>query len=104
MDKSAYPKDWKRRVQARCKLVGDCCERCGVPYGALRISKKTGLWYVVYLQGCHPLELHGDPEADVMALCQSCHNQYDAPYRAQMRRQQKKPARVQMTSRARPSE
>lgn len=90
MDQSAYPKDWKRRVQARRKLVGDCCERCGVPYGALRISKKTGLWYVVYLQGCHLLELHGDPGADVMALCQSCHNQYDAPYRAQMRRQQKK--------------
>ncbi len=86
MDKSAYPPGWRKKVEARRKEVGDCCERCGVPHGALRISKKSGLLYVVYLQGCHPLEHHGDPEADVMALCQSCHNQYDAPYRAQIRR------------------
>jgi hypothetical protein len=95
MDRSAYPKDWKRRVQARRQHVGDCCERCGVPHGALRISQKTGLLYVVYLQGCHPLERHGDPEADVLALCQSCHNQYDASYRAQ-RRRKKTQARLDM--------
>lgn len=93
MDRKLYPKNWeeismsiRRRSWGRCEWVDSEDNRCeeinGLP--ALRFNGR------VVLTVAH---MNHDPqdnrEGNLMALCQKCHNRYDAKHRAKNRRRKK---------------
>lgn len=91
-NKNRYPRDWKEislRVRDR---AGNRCEQCGVGNGAC-IERRGGRLVRVVLTVAH---MDHQPEncrdENLKALCQKCHNAYDAPMRArgvkQRRREQ----------------
>jgi 5-methylcytosine-specific restriction endonuclease McrA len=80
-NKKRYPADWKA---IRDKILLECqnkCEWCGVENGTMRGDKK------IVLTIAH---LDHTPEncvrENLQALCQKCHNGYDAKHRTQTRK------------------
>ena len=72
-----YPDDWEEKARACKQQAGWCCQFCGVPEGALRVSERTGVVYQVHLAAAH---LDHDPwnsQARLAALCPTCHARYD---------------------------
>lgn len=83
-----YPSNWKEIRQQILDRAHNHCEFCGVLNGLSTYNGKK--WYTVVLTIAH---LDHDPTnndpANLRALCQRCHLQYDAKHHAQTRRQTK---------------
>jgi 5-methylcytosine-specific restriction endonuclease McrA len=80
-NKKRYPPNWP---EIRKKILDECknrCEFCGVENGIIRDGKR------IVLTIAH---LDHTPEncarENLRALCQKCHNKYDAKHRAQTRK------------------
>lgn len=104
-NKQRYPQDWKRIRAAILERAKDRCEFCGAPNHALghwgddqfvrvpkRIAQTPGICYIrgicrkvirIVLTVAHldHTPENCDPE-NLRALCQRCHNRYDAKTRA----------------------
>lgn len=90
-NKKRYPKNWKQIRASILQRAGNCCEFCGVENYS-RIEKRDdegrflGFGGRVVLTIAH---LDHTPEncdpSNLKALCQRCHNQYDAKHRAETR-------------------
>lgn len=77
MQQYLYPSDWRARAYACLKRAGWRCEACGVPQGVLRVSKRSKQPYIVYLHAAHVNHDPDNQEAELRALCASCHLHYD---------------------------
>lgn len=77
MQQHLYPTDWHARAYACLKRAGWRCEACGVPQGILRVGKRSKQPYIVYLHAAHVNHDPDNQEAELRALCPSCHLQYD---------------------------
>lgn len=79
-EKGRYPKDWKAISTSVKEEQGWCCKWCGARHG--EPHPFTGS--KVILTTAH---LDHQPEncakENLAALCQLCHNRYDAPHRRQ---------------------
>src|SRR5260370_12546034 len=73
-----YARNWKALALA-CKAHARWhCEVCGVAHGTKRTSHRTGVVYTVFLHAAHTT-LHdtGNPNPTLLALCPTCHGQFD---------------------------
>lgn len=90
-NKSRYPSNWKEIRQQILKRANNRCEFCGRVNHSMVLNEKTGKMIKVVLTIAH---LNHTPEdcrpENLRALCQRCHNQYDAKHRAETRKQHKK--------------
>jgi 5-methylcytosine-specific restriction endonuclease McrA len=80
-NKKRYPPNWK---EIRAGILAECenkCEFCGVENYSVRGGKKIVLT-IAHLD--HTPENCG--RENLRALCQKCHNGYDAKHRIQTRR------------------
>jgi 5-methylcytosine-specific restriction endonuclease McrA len=80
-NKGRYPADWKA---IRARILEDCqnkCEFCGVENHSVRGGKKIVLT-IAHLDHV-PEHCARD---NLRALCQRCHNTYDAKHRVQTRK------------------
>lgn len=94
-NKSLYPSNWKEIRSHILQRANNRCEFCGVENHTLRyrgvshdgmeIPPARIVLTIAHLdhnpQNCDPSNLR--------ALCQRCHNRYDAKHRAETRRQTK---------------
>ena len=90
-NKKRYPKNWKQIRAQILERAGDCCEFCGVENHTYVMKAGTEdwthpKWVKVVLTIAH---LDHTPEncdpSNLRALCQRCHNKYDAAHRATTR-------------------
>lgn len=85
-NKYRYPKNWKQIRESILVRAGNCCEFCGVENHTYRFNSKTGKNARIVLTIAH---LDHTPEncdpSNLRALCQRCHNQYDAEHRKETR-------------------
>lgn len=88
-NKARYPKNWKEIRAAILKRAGNHCEFCGVPNHVLRRNGQgKEVKIVLTIAHLDHQPENCDPE-NLRALCQRCHNQYDASHRAETRRMTK---------------
>ena len=85
MQHQLYPTDWKLRAHACLARAGYRCEACGTPHGVLRVGRRSKSPYVVYLHAAHVNHDPDNPQAELRALCPTCHMKHD-------RRTERKPA------------
>ena len=90
-NKSRYPKDWKQIRNRILLRAGNRCEFCGVENHSMRLNPKTGKVVKIILTIAHldHIPEHCDPD-NLRALCQKCHNTYDAKHRKETRANNKK--------------
>lgn len=83
-NRDRYPKNWKQIRAAILERAHNRCEFCGVENHTMRLNPKTGKEARIVLTVAH---LNHEPEdcrpENLRALCQRCHNQYDAKHRAE---------------------
>lgn len=72
-----YPPNWEALAWVCKEQAGWCCQFCGVAHGTLMRSRRTGLWYPVYLAAAHLDHDPWNPFPRLAALCPSCHGKYD---------------------------
>lgn len=81
-NKARYPANWKEIRANILRRADNKCEFCGIDNYALTIHRKRVVLTIAHLdhtpENCAPENLR--------ALCQKCHNQYDAKHRAETRR------------------
>ena len=77
MHHSLYPSDWKLRAAACLARAGYRCEDCGTPHGVLRVGNRSKSPYIVYLHAAHFNHDPENPQAELRALCPSCHMKHD---------------------------
>lgn len=81
-NKARYPKDWpaiSKRIRER---ADNLCEHCGVPNGSRR-ENAVGKMVTIVLTVAHfDHQPENCADENLAALCQKCHNNYDAPTRA----------------------
>lgn len=86
-NKARYPKNWKEIRAQILQRARNRCEFCGVENHSIRVNPKTGKEVKIILTIAH---LNHKPEdcrpENLRALCQRCHNQYDAKHRAETRK------------------
>lgn len=89
-NRSRYPTNWKQIRADILKRADNRCEFCGVENHSMRLNSKTGKEVKIILTIAH---LNHEPEdcraENLKALCQRCHNRYDAKHRAETRRMTK---------------
>ena len=81
-NKSRYPNNWK---EIRAKILdraGHRCEFCGIENYAIRENGSKVVLTIAHLD--HTPE--NCSEDNLKALCQKCHNSYDAKHRAETRK------------------
>lgn len=95
-NKSRYPKDWKLIREKILGRAGNKCEgiygeKCGVANHAVvrrylkqDLSNFKDIKIVLTIAHMDHTPENNDP-SNLRALCQRCHNQYDAKFRAQNR-------------------
>lgn len=90
-----YPKDWKQIRQRILERADNRCEWCGVENHTYRLNPKTGKQAYIVLTIAHLDHdpSHCDPD-NLRALCQRCHNQYDAKHRAETRQKTTNPQQI----------
>ena len=85
-NKSRYPKNWKRVRASILERAHNSCEFCGVGNPTYRYNEHTGRMAYIVLTIAH---LDHTPEHctldNLRALCQRCHNRYDAEHRKETR-------------------
>lgn len=88
-NKKRYPKNWQQIREAILKRANNRCEFCGRLNHSM-VENKQGKMIKVVLTVAH---LNHTPEdcrpENLRALCQACHNRYDAKHRAQTRKEHK---------------
>lgn len=88
-NRSRYPKNWKQIRTSILERAGHRCEFCGVENYSMRLNPKTGKEVKIILTIAH---LDHTPEncdpSNLRALCQKCHNTYDAEHRKETRKQE----------------
>lgn len=77
MQESLYPPDWKSRARACLERAHYRCEVCRISHGTLRISKREHNLYFVHLHAAHVNHDPHNPQAELRALCPSCHLKHD---------------------------
>jgi 5-methylcytosine-specific restriction endonuclease McrA len=93
IDYSRYPPNWKEIRAAILARAGNQCEFCGAANRQLHpITGSRVVLTIAHLD--HDITVN-DPER-LRALCQRCHNQYDAPYRTANRRRTRETATGQL--------
>lgn len=85
-NRTRYPKNWKQIRAAILDRAGNRCEFCGVENHTYRLNPKTGKQARIVLTIAHldHTPEHCEPN-NLRALCQRCHNAYDAEHRKQTR-------------------
>lgn len=88
-NKKRYPKNWKEIRQQILKRADNRCEFCGVENHTWRpsissTSPSDAVWVVLTIAHLDHNPENCDPE-NLRALCQRCHNRYDAKHRAATR-------------------
>lgn len=90
-NRSRYPKNWKQIRTSILERAHNQCEFCGVGNHTMRLNPKTGKYVKIILTIAH---LDHTPENcnpnNLRALCQKCHNAYDAEHRKETRRKTNK--------------
>lgn len=80
-NKSRYPKNWKEIRASILERAHNRCEFCGIENYAIRENGSRVVLTIAHLdhmpENCDPSNLR--------ALCQKCHNTYDAKHRAETR-------------------
>lgn len=80
-NKSRYPKNWKEIRASILERAHNCCEFCGIENYAIRENGSRVVLTIAHLdhtpENCDPSNLR--------ALCQKCHNSYDAKHRVETR-------------------
>ncbi len=79
-----YPKNWMEIRKKILERAQNRCEFCGIENNTLVVKKAPSYGaYRVVLTIAHLDHdpRHNDPE-NLRALCQTCHNRYDAKHRA----------------------
>ena len=88
-NKNRYPKNWKEIRASILERADNKCEFCGVPNYTIKPNGSKVVLTVAHLdhtpENCDPSNLR--------ALCQKCHNQYDAQHRAETRKRRKQNGR-----------
>lgn len=83
-NKARYPKNWKQIREQILERAGNRCEMCGVKNHTYRLNEKTGKMAYIVLTIAHMNEVIEDcSPSNLRALCQRCHNRYDANMRAE---------------------
>ena len=89
-NKGRYPKNWKEIRQQILQRANNRCEICGRENHSI-VDNGHGKMIKVVLTIAH---LNHTPEdcrpENLRALCQRCHNRYDAKHRAETRKNNKK--------------
>lgn len=86
-NKERYPKDWKEIRVSILERAKNRCEFCGVENHTYKLNEKTGKTVRIVLTIAHLDHTPENCEAEnLRALCQKCHNSYDAKHRAETRR------------------
>lgn len=80
-NKSRYPKNWAEIRANILKRAKNKCEFCGVENYSVRDNGSKVVLTIAHLD--HKPE-NNDP-SNLRALCQKCHNKYDAEHRAKTR-------------------
>ena len=78
-NRTRYPKDWKAISLSIRERAGWRCEWCSAENG--KPHQATGAKVVLTVAHLDHMPENCDP-ANLKALCQKCHNAYDAPMRA----------------------
>ena len=78
-ERRRYPPDWKAiSARIRHERAHDRCEWCGARNGEPHpVTRSIVVLTVAHLDHCPE---HSE-DANLAALCQLCHNRYDAPHR-----------------------
>ena len=91
-NKSRYPKNWKSEIRPSIlERAKNRCEFCGRQNHTWYFNENTKKMVKVVLTIAHldHVPEHCDP-SNLRALCQRCHNQYDAKHRAETKKLNKK--------------
>lgn len=80
-----YPKNWEQLARQCKEQAGWKCEFCHIKHGAVRVSRRTGERYTVYLHAAHRDHDIGNPTPVLLCLCPTCHGKYDYKYRMKER-------------------
>lgn len=90
-NKLRYPSNWKQIRTSILERAHNCCEFCGVENHTYRYNERTKHMARIVLTIAHldHTPEHCSPE-NLRALCQRCHNRYDAEHRKETRRNNKK--------------
>ncbi len=80
-NKGRYPKNWKDIRASILERADNKCEFCGIANYTIRENGSRVVLTIAHLD--HTPE-NNDP-SNLRALCQKCHNTYDAPHRAETR-------------------
>lgn len=84
-NKKRYPKNWKQIRADILKRANNCCEFCGIENYTINKNGAKVILTIAHLD-------HAPENCDyenLRALCQKCHNTYDAPHRAETRKRNK---------------
>jgi hypothetical protein len=83
-----YPKNWKEIRLQILERAHNCCEFCGVKNhtfvpkaGTEKLQFPEAILVVLTIAHLDHDPTNNDPQ-NLRALCQLCHNRYDAPHRA----------------------
>lgn len=96
-NRARYPRDWAQLSRAIKERAGWRCEgtsqfpNCGAKHGDLH--PVTGAKVVLTVAHLDHVPEHNDP-SNLRALCQRCHNAWDAPTRAQGIKARRRAARA----------
>ena len=84
-NKDRYPGNWKSIRAEILSRANNRCEFCGIENYSIRENGSKVVLTIAHLD--HTPE-NNSPE-NLRALCQKCHNSYDAPHRAETRKRTK---------------
>ena len=92
-NKKRYPSNWKDIRKDILERANNKCEFCGIENYAIRENGSKVVLTIAHLD--HTPE--NCDYSNLKALCQKCHNKYDAKHRAETRRKGKYEPRIQTT-------
>lgn len=86
-NKKRYPSNWKEIRASILERTRNHCEFCGRKNHTWYFNENTKKMVRIVLTIAHldHVPEHCDP-SNLRALCQRCHNQYDAKHRAETRK------------------
>ena len=87
ISRKRYPSDWQEIRSHILERAGNRCELCGSRNGGPQWKTKSKVVITVHHIDGNPRHNH---KANLIALCQRCHNKLDVYYK--IRRRQKKSA------------